>query len=177
MPSFTTILPVLVTLLAAIPHVGALGCYNSGLTFNSLHSGRDHNLRQEVLNDIHTTCSILNGATFRKNDPPFARCTNWAKTFPDNEDCYETCINGCNAFMTESGKSVCRLNCNPNCERKPGGTNHINWAVKLNKGEAKRMTYDICRHAFEVESGACASGSEQVWDDFWFKIDPTEGAC
>jgi hypothetical protein len=177
MVSTTTLLPILVAFLSALPETNARGCYTSGVVFNGLHGGKDHNLRQEVKNDINTTCRFLNGKVFKSGEAPYRACTNWAKTFADNEGCFQQCIDGCSALPKEYAQGLCKAGCNDNCERKPSGFNRINWEVKLEKGSQKTMTYDICKNAFEKESGACQHGSEQVHDDFWFRIDPNAGSC
>ncbi|SPO06384.1 uncharacterized protein DNG_09073 [Cephalotrichum gorgonifer] len=179
MSSISTIIPVALTILAAtVQQTYALGCYNSGYGFDWLHGGKS-DLTQEVINDIHTTCSMVAGKIIRPNEP-FWHCTNWEKTIPDNVGCYESCTDGCAATPGRGGSNfLCTIGCDPNCEHAPeGGFNHIDWAIEIRDGQTEHeITYEQCSEAFNIERSGCQSGSEQNHHGFWFRIDPNSGAC
>lgn len=86
---------------------------------------------------------------------------------------------GCAALPKEYAAALCGLGCDPNCDPGPSyGYNHIDWAVEMRDGGAdKVIDFDTCMNAFKTELGGCASGSEQYHDGFWFRIDPSTGAC
>lgn len=155
------------------------GCYG-GMAFNSLHGGwaSNHDLYSEVLADITSTCQAVAGKTI-SGSSPFWRCTNWQETFSAHENCFSDCEMGCAALPKEYAAALCGLGCDPNCDPGPSyGYNHIDWAVEMRDGGAdKVIDFDTCMNAFKTELGGCASGSEQYHDGFWFRIDPSTGAC
>lgn len=177
MTVFTTFLPVILTVLsAALPQVNALGCYSGGLNYDGLHGGNQDNYR-EVADDINTTCNMVANKEFRTGEPGFTRCSQWAKTRSDHEDCYDNCVAGCNGMTGEKNKILCLAGCDPNCDPGPdGGNNHINWVINL-AGPTKTMTWETCSNAFVKELNGCSTGSEQDHDGFFFKIDPQDGVC
>lgn len=99
-----------------------LGCYGSSdISFYSLHGlGYSGDAKQEVKDDIHTTCTKVAGKTI-KPDEPFWQCTNWEKTGQGKTQalkCYESCkpgtdISGSNSAVIDAGvewcKSICEL--------------------------------------------------------------------
>ncbi|KAK3615768.1 hypothetical protein LTR22_027304, partial [Elasticomyces elasticus] len=70
--------------------------------------------------------------------------------------------------------------CDPNCGgvSQLGSTNRIDWQMAHANDDAQtNMTYDTCFNAYWTEAQACDHGSEQNHDGFWFRIDPSGGAC
>jgi hypothetical protein len=158
----------LLAILAALPRINALGCYSGGLPFEDLHGGIGINnldMDGEVLADINTVCNTVNGAVFKKGDPPFTHCSEWTVTVEPDDSCYELCV------PDET--------CDPNCGGPVvGSINHIDWQISHNNDNAEStMTWDICNSAFSTELGGCDTGSEQVHDGFFWKVDPNAGAC
>ncbi|KAM5350205.1 hypothetical protein ACJ41O_006710 [Fusarium nematophilum] len=179
MPSISTLIPVSLTMLAAsVQWASALGCYSNGLKFNDLHGG-EVDLTQEVINDIHTTCTMVAGRIIKPSEP-FWHCTNWERTIPENIDCYSDCMTMCEAIK-ESARFGCIESCgaNKNCQYPPeGGFHHIEWAIEVRDGQTEHaITYEQCSEAFNIERSACRFGSEQNHHGFWFRIDPEGGAC
>jgi hypothetical protein len=165
------------TIIAAwAQSASALGCYNEGLRFNYLHGG-ESDLTQEVIGDIHATCTKAAGKIIKPSEP-FWLCTNWEKTISPNANCYIECMDGCNSYK-ESVRWACNSGCDQNCAKPPeGGFNHIDWAIEIRNGQTEHsITYEQCTEAFKIELSGCRSGSEQNHHGFWFRIDPKEGAC
>lgn len=134
MPSISSIIPAMVGAFALSelayasptpPNSGLfkrLGCYGSSdISFYSLHGlGYSGDAKQEVKDDIHTTCTKVAGKTI-KPDEPFWQCTNWEKTGQGKTQalkCYESCkpgtdISGSNSAVIDAGvewcKSICEL--------------------------------------------------------------------
>ena len=178
----------LLALLTALPLITANGCYKGGLALNDLHGGTgdNGNLDGEVLADINTVCNMVNGAVFKKGDPPFSHCSEWAVPFKPDDSCYDDCEAGCSALGQADGQrggelasALCALGCDPNCGGPVlGSINHIDWQIShANDNAESTMTWDICHRAFATELGGCSTGSEQVHDGFWWRIDPNSGAC
>ncbi|KAM0415640.1 hypothetical protein ACHAPT_013412 [Fusarium lateritium] len=177
MPSFSKIIPASLAILAASAQwANALGCYNEGLRFKYLHGG-ESDTKQEVTNDIHTTCTMVAGKIIKPSEP-FWLCTNWEKTISPNANCYTDCMDGCSTYK-ESVSWGCNLNCDENCASPPeGGFNRIEWAIEVRDGQTEHeITYEQCTEAFNIEASACESGSEQNHHGFWFRIDTEKGAC
>lgn len=166
--------------MTLVPTTSALGCYSGGLVWSNLHGGTQA-IDQEVLNDITTTCQKAAGKTIRPSEP-FRLCTNWKKTKSDHDGCYDACIDGCGAIpggrAGDIAVSLCKSGCDENCANDMPGTNHIDWAIEIRDGKPdKVITEEACLHAFHTEFGGCEHGSEQVHEGFWFRIDPSSGAC
>ena len=168
-------------LLALAASANALGCY-SGFQFNNLHGSTQDNY-QEVLGDINTQCQAASGKTI-KGAEPFWKCTNWAVTRSDHENCYQECYDGCGGIgvggSREISQALCRNGCDPNCDPGPPSNtfNHIDWAIEVRDGNPEKVIdYDTCVNAFGAELRGCQSGSEQNHDGFWIRIDPPSGAC
>lgn len=179
MHSISSFIPA--ALLALAASANALGCY-SGFQFNGLHGGTQDNY-QEVLNDINTQCQAASGKTI-KDAEPFWKCTNWAVTRSDHEDCYQNCYDACGGIgvgdSAELSQALCRNGCDPNCDPgpPPNTFNHIDWAIEVRDGNPEKVVdYDTCVNFFGTELRGCQSGSEQNHDGFWIRIDPSNGAC
>jgi hypothetical protein len=171
-------------LLALIPSINALGCYNIGLPFNELHGGRNQEIMGEVLNDINTQCQVMDGLVFHKSLGHYTLCTEWAITVEPDRTCYEDCTLGCSGVGAggrggELASALCTVGCDPSCGGPAvGGKNHINWEfVHDSEEEEITMTYDMCMRALNEEASACSLGSEQTHEGFRYKIDPNEGSC
>jgi hypothetical protein len=162
------VIGALLAIVATFPLINALGCYSGGLPFEDLHGGIGSNnldMDDEVLADINTVCNTVNGAVFKKGDPPFTHCSEWTVTVEPDDSCYDLCA------PDET--------CDPNCGGPVvGSINHIDWQISHNSDNAElKMTWDVCNSAFSTELGGCDTGSEQVHDGFFWKIDPNAGAC
>lgn len=180
-----TLISASVALLAFTTSANALGCYSGGLLFDELHGGKDQELHGEVLMDINTQCQAVDNAIFKKGDPAFYRCTEWAVTVDPDSTCYDNCADGCAATANSGGRGgelsagFCGLGCDPNCGGPAvGSINHIIWEIHHDNDDAEStMTWEMCNKAFETEAGGCSSGSEQHHEGFWYKIDPQSGPC
>ncbi|KAF4438680.1 NIF-domain-containing protein [Fusarium austroafricanum] len=176
MPSLYKIVPKSLAIIATYAQwASALGC-NKGLRFNYLH-GAEADMTQEVMNDIHTTCSMAAGKII-KPDEPFWLCTNWEKNMSPNPNCYLDCIELCNV-LKESVRFTCLPSCKQDCVKPPeGGFNKIHWAIEVREGQTEHeITYEQCIEAFNTELAACPMGSESNHHGFWFRIDPEMGGC
>lgn len=74
MISIKTLIPAAAILFAS--STNALGCYG-GWGFDEMHGRDSVNTIEEVKADIATTCGIVDGATFKRGDPPYTRCSTW----------------------------------------------------------------------------------------------------
>ena len=110
-------------------------------------------------------------ATFKKGDPPFTHCSNWTVTVAPDDNCFDSCLSFC--------IPDCGSYCDPDCGGAVlGSINRINWEIDFNdESDDKKMTFDICKNAFQTELGGCSTGSEQNHEGFYFKIDPNVDAC
>ncbi|KAI1245949.1 hypothetical protein MGN70_012844 [Eutypa lata] len=54
-----------------------LGCYSGGLPFNELHGDSADDLHEEVVRDINTTCSLVDG-TLLEPVQEWSYCSEWA---------------------------------------------------------------------------------------------------
>ncbi|KAF4969113.1 hypothetical protein FZEAL_10289 [Fusarium zealandicum] len=177
MPSVSSVIPVSLTIIAALAQgASALGCYSVGVRLNYLHGG-ESDLSQEVMNDVHTTCTMAAGKIIKPGEG-FYHCSNWEKTISPNGNCYTDCMDGCGTYK-ESVRWGCNSGCDKNCASPPeGGFNHIQWAVEVRGDQTEQeLTYEKCSEAFNTEVGGCQSGSEQNHSGFWFRFDTGEGAC
>ncbi|KAK4899949.1 hypothetical protein LTR27_002711 [Elasticomyces elasticus] len=162
------------------------GCYGYSFGFNALHGGviTEHDLSGEVDNDINSFCQQAAGKEITASSP-FWSCTNWQETFSASELCYDSCTDGCGAVGSggrggDLASGLCTAGCDPNCDPGPNynNYNHIEWAIEARDGQPGGViSYDTCMAALRTEVGGCASGSEQVHDGYWFRIDPGSGAC
>lgn len=61
---------------------------------------------------------------------------------------------------------------------QPNSYNHVDWAIEVKNGNPEKVVdYETCMSMFGTELHGCQSGSEQIYDGFWIRIDPGIGAC
>lgn len=154
---------------ATLPLTNALGCYSGGLPFEDLHGGASNNdldMVSEVEADINSVCNMVDGAVFKKGDPPFTHCSRWKVTVEPDPAC----------CMDILGVQI--ANCDLICGVAVGSFNHIDWEINyIGEAEELTMTHADCTTALLRERGGCDTGSEQNYDNFWYKIDPQDGDC
>jgi hypothetical protein len=58
-----------------------------------------------------------------------------------------------------------------------GSGSHMDLVVMNRDYQARVITFEQCYCAFVGERDKCPRGSESMHGDFWYRIDPSEGAC
>ncbi|KAH8594625.1 hypothetical protein B0O99DRAFT_595127 [Bisporella sp. PMI_857] len=139
---------------------------------NCLHGEKDNSIRPEVVLDINAFCTKAKGTKLKKG-AEFNFCSEWQIAKPD--DCYGTCIGGCNAMPREIARAGCSTGCSKDCGGGSSGNNHIQWTIRNDGGRKKDISYDECNSQLNWELGGCINGSEQVKNGLWYRWDPQRG--
>lgn len=166
------------------------GCYGPAdddtvpekyFNFEDLH-GWVNTLNSEVSLDITHTCDLAKGYVLKPGEQ-WTYCSNWAAS-TGSGDCEQDCIDSCsgsNTFpgstaLADAGSSAaCILTCPSRCSsvtppQPVYSTNRIDWAIRNDGSADLTIDFQTCVTDLNWELGGCKAGSEQTWNNIWYKM-------